>query len=61
MASIDCMVVALLPFSAVFKFVHASFWWRMKRMKLIVGDKSDSSWSTRPWVMLKHMGIHYDA
>ncbi|MGN6084181.1 glutathione S-transferase family protein [Trinickia sp.] len=29
-------------------------------MKLIIGDKNYSSWSMRPWVMLKQMGIAFD-
>lgn len=29
-------------------------------MKLIIGDKNYSSWSMRPWVMMKQMGIAFD-
>jgi glutathione S-transferase len=29
-------------------------------MKLIIGDKNYSSWSMRPWVLLKHMGVAFD-
>lgn len=29
-------------------------------MKLIIGDKNYSSWSMRPWVMMKHLGIDFD-
>ncbi|MDG0023671.1 glutathione S-transferase family protein [Trinickia sp. Y13] len=29
-------------------------------MKLIIGDKNYSSWSMRPWVMMKHMGIDFE-
>ncbi|MGN6667327.1 MAG: glutathione S-transferase family protein [Trinickia sp.] len=29
-------------------------------MKLIIGDKNYSSWSFRPWVMMKQMGIAFD-
>ena len=29
-------------------------------MKLIIGDKNYSSWSMRPWVMMKHMGIEFE-
>ncbi|MGN6648466.1 glutathione S-transferase family protein [Trinickia sp.] len=29
-------------------------------MKLIIGDKNYSSWSMRPWVMLKQMGIAFE-
>lgn len=29
-------------------------------MKLIIGDKNYSSWSLRPWVMLKQMGIAFE-
>lgn len=29
-------------------------------MKLIIGDKNYSSWSMRPWVMMKHLGIAFD-
>src|ERR1700754_663249 len=29
-------------------------------MKLVIGDKNYSSWSMRPWVLLKHFGIPFD-
>ena len=29
-------------------------------MKLVIGDKNYSSWSMRPWVMMKHAGIPFD-
>ena len=29
-------------------------------MKLIIGDKSYSSWSMRPWVLMTHIGIPFD-
>ncbi|MEC5407556.1 glutathione S-transferase family protein [Paraburkholderia sp. MPAMCS5] len=29
-------------------------------MKLLIGDKNYSSWSMRPWVLLKHFGIPFD-
>ncbi|MBC8639330.1 glutathione S-transferase family protein [Caballeronia sp. EK] len=29
-------------------------------MKLVIGDKFNSSWSMRPWVLLKHFGIPFD-
>jgi glutathione S-transferase len=29
-------------------------------MKLIIGDKNYSSWSMRPWVLMKHAGIEFD-
>jgi len=29
-------------------------------MKLIIGDKNVSSWSMRPWLVLKHFGIPFD-
>lgn len=29
-------------------------------MQLIIGDKNYSSWSMRPWVMMKHMGLEFD-
>jgi glutathione S-transferase len=29
-------------------------------MKLIIGDKNYSSWSMRPWVMMKQMGLVFD-
>ena len=28
-------------------------------MKLVIGDKNYSSWSMRPWVMMKHAGIPF--
>jgi glutathione S-transferase len=29
-------------------------------MKLVIGDKFNSSWSMRPWVLLKHFGIAFE-
>lgn len=29
-------------------------------MKLVIGDKNYSSWSMRPWVMMRHAGIAFD-
>jgi glutathione S-transferase len=29
-------------------------------MKLVIGDKFNSSWSMRPWILLKHFGIPFD-
>jgi glutathione S-transferase len=29
-------------------------------MKLVIGDKNFSSWSMRPWVLLKHFGVAFD-
>jgi len=29
-------------------------------MKLVIGDKNYSSWSMRPWVLLKHFGIAFE-
>lgn len=29
-------------------------------MKLIIGDKNYSSWSMRPWVLMKHAGIPFE-
>lgn len=29
-------------------------------MKLVIGDKSNSSWSMRPWVLLRHFGIPFE-
>ncbi|MGG1945208.1 glutathione S-transferase family protein [Trinickia sp. NRRL B-1857] len=29
-------------------------------MKLVIGDKNYSSWSMRPWVLMKHAGIPFD-
>jgi glutathione S-transferase len=29
-------------------------------MKLVIGDKNVSSWSMRPWVLLRHFGIPFD-
>jgi len=29
-------------------------------MKLVIGDKNQSSWSMRPWLVLKHFGIAFD-
>jgi glutathione S-transferase len=31
-----------------------------QRMKLLIGDKNYSSWSMRPWLLLKHFGIPFD-
>jgi len=32
----------------------------MKKPLLIIGNKNYSSWSLRPWLMLKHAGIDFD-
>ena len=29
-------------------------------MKLIIGNKNYSSWSLRPWLLLKHLGIPFE-
>lgn len=29
-------------------------------MKLVIGDKFNSSWSMRPWVLLRHFGIPFE-
>ena len=29
-------------------------------MKLVIGDKNYSSWSMRPWLVLKHFGIAFE-
>jgi glutathione S-transferase len=29
-------------------------------MKLVIGDKNSSSWSMRPWLVLKHFGIPFE-
>ena len=29
-------------------------------MKLVIGDKLNSSWSMRPWVLLRHFGIPFE-
>jgi glutathione S-transferase len=29
-------------------------------MKLVIGDKNNSSWSMRPWLVLKHFNIPFD-
>ena len=29
-------------------------------MQLVIGDKAFSSWSLRPWMVLKHAGIEFD-
>ena len=29
-------------------------------MKLVIGDKNLSSWSMRPWLLLKHAGIPFE-
>jgi glutathione S-transferase len=29
-------------------------------MKLIIGDKNNSSWSMRPWLVLRHFGIPFE-
>jgi glutathione S-transferase len=29
-------------------------------MKLVIGDKNESSWSMRPWLVLRHFGIAFD-
>lgn len=32
----------------------------MKAVKLVIGNKNFSSWSMRPWLLLKHFGIDFD-
>ena len=32
----------------------------MDRLTLVIGNKNYSSWSLRPWVLLKHFGIAFD-
>ena len=32
----------------------------MKDIRLVIGDKNYSSWSMRPWVMLKQAGIEFE-
>lgn len=32
----------------------------MKAIKLVIGNKNFSSWSMRPWLLLKHFGIDFD-
>jgi len=27
---------------------------------LVIGDKQLSSWSLRPWILLRHLGLHFD-
>jgi glutathione S-transferase len=29
-------------------------------MKLVIGNKNHSSWSLRPWLLLRHAGIPFD-
>ncbi len=29
-------------------------------LKLVIGDKALSSWSLRPWILLKHLGIEFE-
>ncbi len=29
-------------------------------MKLVIGNKNHSSWSMRPWVLMRHFGIAFD-
>lgn len=29
-------------------------------MKLVIGDKNISSWSLRPWILLKHFGVPFE-
>src|ERR1700679_2339808 len=29
-------------------------------MKLVIGDKNYSSWSMRPWVLMKHFGVPFE-
>jgi glutathione S-transferase len=29
-------------------------------MKLVIGDKNLSSWSMRPWMLLKHLGVDFE-
>lgn len=32
----------------------------MADMLLVIGNKNDSSWSLRPWMLLRHLGIPFD-
>jgi len=32
----------------------------MPRLRLLIGNKNYSSWSMRPWVLLKHMAVPFD-
>ncbi|MGD9653428.1 MAG: glutathione S-transferase family protein [Candidatus Dadabacteria bacterium] len=32
----------------------------MPRPVLVIGNKNYSSWSLRPWIMLKHLGVDFD-
>lgn len=32
----------------------------MTEFTLIIGNKNYSSWSLRPWIFIKHLGIAFD-
>lgn len=31
----------------------------MARLTLVIGNKNYSSWSLRPWLLLKHLGLPF--
>jgi len=33
---------------------------KMPKSVLVIGNKNYSSWSLRPWIMLKHLGVDFD-
>jgi len=32
----------------------------MSRLKLVIAEKNYSTWSMRPWVLLRHFGIEFE-
>jgi glutathione S-transferase len=36
------------------------FFWKNAMLKLLIGNKNYSSWSMRPWVLLRQMGIAFE-
>ncbi|HKT71561.1 MAG TPA: hypothetical protein VJQ47_01615 [Steroidobacteraceae bacterium] len=32
----------------------------MSELTLVIGNKNYSSWSLRPWIFLKHLGIDFE-
>jgi glutathione S-transferase len=32
----------------------------MSRYTLVMGNKNYSSWSLRPWLVMKHLGLEFD-
>ena len=32
----------------------------MGKLKLVIGNKNYSSWSLRPWLVMRHSGIDFD-